>query len=97
MHAVSSRNMYSEHGFEARIGPDLGQVCQSLMVVSYWEVDKTVALIPSGMFKPATIYHSTQKDWWLTHPDAQQVRKAVLDRWKDADPFESKRTAKERR
>src|SRR5215471_9558658 len=33
LHAVSSRNMYSEHGLEARIWPDAGQVCQSLMVV----------------------------------------------------------------
>src|SRR6185369_661665 len=33
LQAVSSRNMYSEHGLEARIGPDAGQVCQSLMVV----------------------------------------------------------------
>src|SRR5712664_2166182 len=36
LHAVSSRNMYSEHGLEARIGPDFGQVCQSLMVVWNW-------------------------------------------------------------
>src|SRR6476620_7952483 len=33
LHAVSSRNMYSEHGLEARIGPDAGHVCQSLIVV----------------------------------------------------------------
>src|SRR5690349_23609246 len=33
LHAVSSRNMYSEHGLEAMIGPDAGQVCQSLIVV----------------------------------------------------------------
>src|SRR5262249_16872678 len=33
LHAVSSRNMYSEHGLEARIAPEAGQVCQSLMVV----------------------------------------------------------------
>src|SRR5205823_4413930 len=33
LHAVSSRNMYSEHGLDAMIGPDAGQVCQSLMVV----------------------------------------------------------------
>src|SRR5438477_10297990 len=33
LHAVSSRNMYSEHGLLARIGPDAGQVCQSLTVV----------------------------------------------------------------
>src|SRR5215510_7601346 len=34
LHAVSSRNMYSEHGFEALMRPDSGQVCHSLMVVS---------------------------------------------------------------
>src|SRR5256885_16228396 len=33
LHAVSSRNMYSEHGLLARIGPDAGQVCQSFTVV----------------------------------------------------------------
>ncbi len=33
LHAVSSRNMYSEHGLEAMIGPEFAQVCQSLMVV----------------------------------------------------------------
>src|ERR1700691_4691160 len=33
LHAVSSRNMYSEHGFDATIGPEAGQVCQSLMLV----------------------------------------------------------------
>src|SRR5690606_41542715 len=32
LQAVSSRNMYSEQGFEARMGPSLGQVCHSLMV-----------------------------------------------------------------
>ena len=34
LHAVSSRNRYSEHGFEARIGAASAQVCQSLIVVS---------------------------------------------------------------
>src|SRR3981189_1634158 len=33
LQAVSSRNMYSEQGFEARISPDALQVCQSFMVV----------------------------------------------------------------
>src|SRR5262249_46625770 len=33
LHAVSSRNMYSEHGLLARIGPDAGHVCQSFTVV----------------------------------------------------------------
>src|SRR5581483_2734886 len=35
LQAVSSRNMYSEHGFDARIAPDAAQVCQSLIVVWY--------------------------------------------------------------
>ena len=34
LQAVSSRNMYSEHGFEPLIRPPSGQVCHSLMVVS---------------------------------------------------------------
>jgi hypothetical protein len=33
LQAVSSRNMYSEQGFDARIGPEAGQVCQSFTVV----------------------------------------------------------------
>src|SRR5262245_65480497 len=35
LHAVSSRNIYSEHGLLARIGPEAGQVCQALTVVWY--------------------------------------------------------------
>ncbi len=34
LQAVSSRNMYSEHGFDALIRPETGQVCQVLIVVS---------------------------------------------------------------
>src|SRR3977135_2693937 len=33
LQAVSSRNMYSEHGLDARMSPDALQVCQSFMVV----------------------------------------------------------------
>src|SRR5262252_6059811 len=35
LHAVSSRNIYSEHGLLALIRPSSGQVCHSLIVVSY--------------------------------------------------------------
>src|SRR5690349_7639275 len=35
LHAVSSRNMYSEHGLLALMRPEFGQVCQRLIVVSY--------------------------------------------------------------
>src|SRR5580704_9050489 len=33
LQAVSSKNIYSEHGLDARISPDALQVCQSFMVV----------------------------------------------------------------
>src|SRR4051794_10181045 len=36
LHAESSTCMYSLHGFDALIRPEFGQVCQSLIVVSYW-------------------------------------------------------------
>src|SRR5690242_15774868 len=36
LQAVSSRNMYSLHGLEARMSPPAGQVCQSLMLVWNW-------------------------------------------------------------
>src|SRR6478735_4134546 len=35
LHALSSRNMYSEHGFDALMRAVLMHGCQSLMVVSY--------------------------------------------------------------
>src|SRR5438105_3458011 len=34
LHAVSSRNMYSEHGLEPLMRPSAGLVCHSLIVVS---------------------------------------------------------------
>src|SRR5918997_3369886 len=36
LHAESSTCRYSEHGLEVVIRPEFGQVCQSLIVVSYW-------------------------------------------------------------
>ncbi len=36
LQAESSTCMYSEHGFEALMRPDSGQVCQRLMIESYW-------------------------------------------------------------
>src|SRR5215213_7485111 len=43
LQAVSSRNMYSEHGLDALIRPEAGQVCQSLIVVSYWTPGSALA------------------------------------------------------
>src|SRR3954463_4610485 len=36
LHALSSTCMYSLHGFDALMRPEFGEVCQSLIVVSYW-------------------------------------------------------------
>src|SRR5438034_7305775 len=36
LHAESSIDMYSEHGFDALIRPVFGSVCHELIVVSYW-------------------------------------------------------------
>src|SRR5215472_14303238 len=36
LQAESSRNMYSEHGLLALMRAVFGQVCQRLIVVSYW-------------------------------------------------------------
>ena len=35
LHAESSTCMYSEHGLDALMRPEFGQVCHSLIVVSY--------------------------------------------------------------
>ena len=49
LQAESSRNMYSEQGFEALIGPELGQVCQRLIVLWYWTPGSPQILVPSAM------------------------------------------------
>ena len=47
LQAVSSRNMYSEHGFDARIAPSFGQVCQALIVS--WNCRPGSAAGPGGV------------------------------------------------
>src|SRR5215208_4721543 len=36
LHAESSTCMYSEHGLDALMRPEFGDVCHWLIVVSYW-------------------------------------------------------------
>src|SRR3712207_7250243 len=36
LHALSSTCMYSEHGFDALMRPEFGEVCHPLIVVSNW-------------------------------------------------------------
>ena len=49
LHAESSRNMYSEHGLDALIGPEFEQVCQRLMVVSYCTPGSPQYQVPSAI------------------------------------------------
>src|SRR5580698_10060000 len=49
LQAVSSRNMYSEHGFDALIGPVFGHVCQRLIVVSYCRPGSPQYQVPSAI------------------------------------------------
>ncbi len=58
LHAVSSRNMYSEHGLEALMRPDSGQVCQSLIVVSYCTPGSAECQAASAMLVPQRLARS---------------------------------------
>src|ERR1700719_3342348 len=54
LQAVSSRNIYSEHGLEARISPDALQVCQSFMVVLKCRPGSADAQAAWPIFSPRT-------------------------------------------
>src|SRR5437763_9235111 len=43
LHAVSSKNIYSEHGLLALMRPSAGHVCHSLIVVSYCKPGSALA------------------------------------------------------
>src|SRR4030042_1753424 len=49
LHAESSRNIYSLQGFEELIGPELGQVCQRLIVLWYCRPGSPQILVPSAI------------------------------------------------
>src|SRR6266850_5166110 len=50
LHAVSSRNMYSEHGFDALIRAVFFDVCHRLMVVSYCMPGSPQRQVESAIF-----------------------------------------------
>ena len=49
LHAESSMNMYSEHGFELLIGAVLGQVCHFWIVSSYCIPGSPQSQVPSAI------------------------------------------------
>src|SRR5579872_3759700 len=54
LQAVSSRNMYSEHGFDALMRPLSGQVCHSLIVVSYCSPGSALAQAACATFSQSS-------------------------------------------
>src|SRR5437764_14705043 len=70
LQAVSSRNMYSEHGLLARISPCSGQVCQSFTVVWYCRPGSAEAQAAWPIFS----HRSRAFTDFLTLPVLRQVR-----------------------
>src|SRR5271165_6078564 len=49
LHAESSMNIYSLHGFDELIGAVFGQVCQRWIVSSYWTPGSPQSQVPSAI------------------------------------------------
>src|SRR3954452_488878 len=69
LHAESSTCMYSEHGFEALIRPEFGQVCHSLIVVSYWTPGSAQRQAASASWSS----RSRALTWSTTEPSTRAV------------------------
>src|SRR4051812_25091808 len=61
--------MYSEHGFEALIRPEFGQVCHSLIVVSYWTPGSAQRQAASASWSS----RSRALTWSTTEPSTRAV------------------------
>ena len=76
--------MYSEHGFEPLMRPDSGQVCQSLIVVSYCTPGSAECQAAS-----ATLSHSARA---LTVRATLPVVRSVSSHWRSASTACRKRS-----
>src|SRR5580658_6228835 len=63
LHAVSSRNMYSEHGFEALMRAVFLEVCQRLIVVSYCIPGSPHCQVDSEMLRSRSLARSFSFGW----------------------------------
>src|ERR1700694_5169411 len=63
LQAVSSRNMYSEHGFEALIRAVFLQVCQRFTVVSYCMPGSPQCQVESAIFKSRSFALNLSAGW----------------------------------
>ena len=70
LHAESSMDMYSEHGFDALMRLVFGSVCQLLIVVSYWTPGSAHSQAASAIClrRPRASFVST------TEPSVRAVR-----------------------
>src|SRR5437763_10184092 len=70
LQALSSMDMYSEHGLDALIRPVFGSVCHELIVVSYWTPGSAQRHAASAMsrinFRALTV--------WTTEPSTRAVK-----------------------
>src|SRR5271170_7401001 len=63
LQAVSSRNMYSEHGLEALMRAVLLEVCQRLIVVSYCMPGSPHCQVDSEIFRSRSRARSFSLGW----------------------------------
>ena len=70
LHAVSSRNMYSEQGFDALMRPPAGQVCQALMVLSNWMPGSAEAQAASEIWSQSPLASMV----FATLPSVRRIR-----------------------
>src|SRR3989344_4942790 len=95
LQAELSRCMYSEHGFEAFIRPELGQVCHLFMTVSncipgsaQFQVAsamrriKSLALTLSAVSPVLTILRSHQSSASTARMNSSEARTGVVAFWK---------------
>ena len=100
LHAESSRNMYSEQGFEALMRSVFGQVCQSLTVVSNCIPGSPHTCVPSAisrmrsrarwvdMTRPsvtARVRHSPSST--TARMKSSETRTLLFEFWKNTDEY----------
>ena len=100
---VSSRNMNSLHGLLALMRPVTADVCQSLMVVSYWtpgsphcHADSAMRRISSRAFtvlmmrlESVTARRCQSRSSWTARMNSSVTRTELLLFWKKTDAYAS--------
>src|SRR5438105_11557132 len=100
---VSSRYMYSEQGLLALIRPVVADVCQSLIVVSYWipgsphcHADSAISRISSRAFtvlmmrlRSVTAYRCQSRSSATARMNSSVTRTELLLFWKNTDAYAS--------